>query len=69
MDLTEMNRALRDLHATIADRQRYRTFAETSGRDNTVLLYQIDREIRDLQTDAKTLQGMIDGLNSSEAKL
>lgn len=67
MDLNQMNSTLRSLHAQIADLHKYRVQAERDA--NALLMYSIDREIRDLQHDVRKLQREIDAMSSREVKL
>jgi predicted nucleic acid-binding Zn-ribbon protein len=67
MDINDMNARLRTLHAQIADAQKYQGQAWLNS--DMVQYYQLEREICDLQTDAKALQGQIDGLNTPDVWL
>jgi predicted nucleic acid-binding Zn-ribbon protein len=67
VDINQLNGELRGIHARIADLQKYRAHAEST--QDAMAMYNFDREIRDLQTDAKALQGQIDGLNTPDVKL
>lgn len=67
MDIQDMNAALRALHASIADLQKYRAMAELRG--DTLAVFNFDREVRELQTQARALQGQIDRFNTDEVML
>lgn len=67
MSIADMNDQLRAMHAEIATLRAYQGQAWLDS--NMMLYYQYDREIRDLQTDAKKLQGEIDSFNKPEVWL
>lgn len=58
MDLTEMNKRLRDLHAQTMTLSIYQDTARRAGND--VLFHAYAQDIRELQEQAKALQDEID---------